>query len=126
MLCGWVLSSIAAPPSAATASTVNSQHSNSHHRRTAVGSLLAVMVAACVWRCQARNVDWTDADTLYAAALRVCPESARINNNMGTRYEGGTDATFEVSHLFRAWVIWTYRLLLCVDWMDAGCFAVGK
>lgn len=69
---GWMLASIAAA---------------SQHRHASVRLLLAAVVAVCVWRCQVRNVEWADADSLYAAALQVCPESARINNNIGTRYE---------------------------------------
>lgn len=73
MLCGWILASSAASD-----------------QRAAVALLLTAMVVACAWRSQTRNVDWTDADSLYAAALEVCPESARINNNIGTRCEKPT------------------------------------
>lgn len=69
---GWMLASIAAA---------------GQHRHASVRLLLAAVVAVCVWRCQVRNVEWADADSLYAAALQVCPQSARINNNIGTRYE---------------------------------------
>jgi hypothetical protein len=51
----------------------------------AVGCILAAVVGMGAWRCVTRNEDWRDADTLYAAALQVCPHSARINNNVGTR-----------------------------------------
>ena len=118
VLCGWTLSSVAA-----TASTVSSQH-----RHTAVGALLAVVVAACVWRCQVRNAEWADADSLYAAALQVCPESARINNNVGTRYEAGTDgAVGGVASVQGMGGLTSpaasLRRICCVD---AGCFAVGR
>ena len=72
MLLGWTLSS--------TTTT------NKHHHVIA-RLLLVAVAAACVWRCQVRNMEWANADSLYAAALQVCPESARINNNIGTRYE---------------------------------------
>jgi hypothetical protein len=67
MLCGWALASAG------------------RRQPTAVAMLVAVAVAAGGWRCYVRNEDWADADSLYAAALQVCPHSARINNNIGTR-----------------------------------------
>lgn len=70
MVCGWMFTNAAAA---------------NQHRRAGVGILLAAVMAACVWRCQMRNIEWRDADSLYTSALQVCPESARINNNIGTR-----------------------------------------
>jgi hypothetical protein len=70
-LVGWMLASTAA---------------GSQQRHATVRVLLVAVAAVCVWRCQVRNVEWANADSLYAAALQVCPESARINNNIGTRY----------------------------------------
>ena len=81
MLCGWILANIAA--------------ANQHWKDT-VKLLLGALVAACIWRCRLRNAQWADADTLYAAALVVCPESARINNNVGTRYGTGMRCTNRV------------------------------
>ena len=36
-------------------------------------------------KCRSRNQEWASADTLFGAALRVCPRGARIRNNVGTR-----------------------------------------
>ena len=46
----------------------------------------AMVLGACVLRCISRNAEWKSADSLYASALEVCPHSARINNNVGTRH----------------------------------------
>ena len=80
MLCGW------------GAATVLGQHGARRGVRYALLSALALVVATAGWRCFVRNADWRDADTLYAAALRVCPQSARINNNVGTRLLRGRKA----------------------------------
>lgn len=122
MLFGWMLAS----------TTTTNEH---HH--VAARLLLVVLLAACVWRCQERNMDWANADSLYAAALQVCPESARINNNIGTRYEsvcvlclttnivlGRTDADFPPFRLCGSRLLRGGRAADSVPFFDTAVQAV--
>lgn len=79
MLCGWAAASLLIEQVPA-------------YKRQMVTIVVVCVVAAGAWRCFVRNEDWRDADALYAAALTVCPESARINNNVGTRLLRGRKA----------------------------------
>jgi protein O-mannosyl-transferase len=50
--------------------------------------VLAVVVAALGARTVARNQDWKDNLTLYSAAVRSVPGSAKMHANLGTEYMG--------------------------------------
>jgi tetratricopeptide (TPR) repeat protein len=44
---------------------------------------LVLLCLACAARTYARNLDWLDDRSLWTSAEDVCPESARVHNNLG-------------------------------------------
>jgi tetratricopeptide (TPR) repeat protein len=58
-----------------------------YRRRRALGfGVLLVLIAALGGRTIARNRDWKDNLTLYSAAARVVPNSAKMHTNLGYAY----------------------------------------
>ena len=55
-------------------------------RRTLALALLVVAVAALGARAAARNRDWRSNLTLFAAAVRAAPDSAKARSNLGSEY----------------------------------------
>jgi hypothetical protein len=55
-------------------------------RRTAATALVAVVALACVVRTSARNLDWRDERTLWAATVRTVPESAKAQKAWAAAY----------------------------------------
>ena len=75
-------------------------------RRRVSGSagalLVAALLAAYGARTWVRNADWATEETLFIAAMRVCPDSAKVRLNNGIiarRYENWTGA---IAHFSRA------------------------
>jgi len=56
-----------------------------HQQRLAWG-LLGTLVAVLATRTVLRNRDWRDNFTLYSAAVRVVPESAKMHDGLGGEY----------------------------------------
>jgi hypothetical protein len=81
-----------------------SQPASLHRKATrATGVLLtAALLAAYGTRTWVRNADWATEETLFIAAMRVCPDSAKVRLNNGIiarRYENWTGA---IAHFSRA------------------------
>src|SRR5580704_3111930 len=55
-------------------------------QRTVAWAVLAVVVAALGVRTVARNRDWKDNLTLYSAAVRAVPHSAKMHYDLGNEY----------------------------------------
>jgi len=77
----------------------------SQRRRAVRGAsavLIAALLAAYGARTWVRNADWATEETLFIAAMRVCPDSAKVRLNNGIiarRYENWTGA---IAHFSRA------------------------
>jgi hypothetical protein len=70
--------------------------------RGASAVLIAALLAAYGARTWVRNADWATEETLFVAAMRVCPDSAKVRLNNGIiarRYENWTGA---IAHFSRA------------------------
>ena len=70
--------------------------------RAASAVLIAALLAAYGVHTWLRNADWATEETLFIAALGVCPDSAKVRLNNGIlarRYENWTGA---IAHFSRA------------------------
>ncbi|CAL5229598.1 g12956 [Coccomyxa viridis] len=71
-------------------------------RGLAAGVLMALLLGAYTWRTIDRNWDWEDEERLFRAALKVCPNGAKVRLNMGIterRYQNWDAA---LGHYLRA------------------------
>ncbi len=66
--------------------------------RVAVAALL-ILLGARTW---VRNDDWHDARTLYAAAVRAAPDSAKAHHNLAVALQRAGDYDGAVAHYARA------------------------
>lgn len=69
---------------------------------TVVVSLLALLAA----RTWVRNADWHDEQTLYAAAVRIAPESAKAHHNLAVALQRAGDYDDAIAHYHRALTIY--------------------
>lgn len=69
---------------------------------TVVVSLLALLAA----RTWVRNADWHDEQTLYAAAVRTAPESAKAHHNLAVALQRAGDYDDAIAHYHRALTIY--------------------
>ena len=68
----------------------------------AVAAILAVLAA----RTWVRNDDWQDERTLYAAAVRVAPDSAKAHHNLAVALQRAGEYDDAIAHYHRALTIY--------------------
>ena len=73
--------------------------------RTA-GAVVTALLALFAARTWVRNDDWRNEQTLYAAAVRVAPESAKAHHNLAVALQRAGDYDNAVAHYYRALFIY--------------------
>jgi hypothetical protein len=60
-------------------------------KRSVRYAICAAVLVSCAARTYYRIFDWKDDWTLHSATLRVCPNSAKTNNQVGQLHMGNTN-----------------------------------
>jgi tetratricopeptide (TPR) repeat protein len=78
----------------------------SRSRPRTAGAVVAALLALFAARTWVRNADWHDEQTLYTAAVRIAPESAKAHHNLAVALQRAGDYDNAVAHYQRALLIY--------------------